>query len=230
MMGKERSAKEFEVPVHQVCVSSFWIGQTEVTNAQYRQCVDAGACEPPSDRTYFDDPEFDDYPAVFVNWTQANAFAQWAGGILPTDAQWEYAARGPENWLYSWGNEREGTRLNFCDNSCENETKDHTFDDGYAQLAPVGSFPDGASWVGAFDMTGNVWEWVSDWYGLYTDTAQIDPTGPANGEKRILRGGSWTNNLDAVRATYRTAAGPGLTQPHAGFRIAMPAEAGSTGE
>jgi serine/threonine-protein kinase len=227
MMGRERSNKDFEVPVHQVCLTSFWIGKTEVTNAQYRACVDAGACEPPSDRTYFDDPEYDNYPVVFVNWMQAKSFAEWAGGSLPTEAQWEYAARGPENWLYAWGNDHDGTRLNFCDASCARDPKDSEFDDGYPMFAPVGSFPDGKSWVGASDMTGNVWEWVADWYGIYSEAAQIDPTGPAEGDKRVLRGGSWTNTLEAVRTTYRTDAGPALQQSQAGFRIAMPAEAGS---
>lgn len=223
-MGKDNPAGQFETPAHEVCLSSFWIAKTEVTNAQYRLCVDAGVCDPPSDRTHFDDPEYDDYPVTFVHWAQANTFAEWVGGTLPTDAQWEYAARGPEGLLYAWGDEHDSTRLNLCDTNCPHENKDGAVDDGYPQAAPVGSFPGGVSWVGALDLAGNVWEWSADWYAPYADASQIDPTGPDNGDKRVLRGGSWANNLDAARATFRMAAGPVVQQNHVGFRIVIPGE------
>ena len=163
-----------EAPAHMVTLDGFWIDKTEVTNRQYQGCVAVDGCEPPVEagsyyRTeYYGNPEFDDYPVVWVTRDQAQAYCQWAGGRLPTEAEWEYAARGPKSWLYPWGNDFDGARLNYCDANCDAGPNDPTVDDGYADTAPVGSYPSGVSWVGALDMAGNVREWVADWYSYYT--------------------------------------------------------------
>ncbi|MBN1200345.1 MAG: SUMF1/EgtB/PvdO family nonheme iron enzyme [Anaerolineae bacterium] len=203
-----------EQPAHEACLSEFWIGQTEVTNAQYKACVDDGSCTPPGDRTYYDDPAYADHPVVYVDWEQASMFAAWVGGTLPTEAQWEYAACGPEGWTYPWGNDQPTCeRANFLD--CEGGT------------APVG--PDqrtaGASWVGALDMAGNVWEWVADWYNAdyyaALDEGVLDPAGPTSGTYRVLRGGSWYDTLTFnFRATFRNWNVPQDGVNHFGFRCA----------
>ena len=215
-----------ESPAHPVELSSYWIDRTEVTNGQYRRCVDGGACTPPTDTgsftrvQYYGDAGFDAYPVVQVNWGQAEAYCRWAGARLPTEAEWEFAARGPENRLFPWGDKFDSGRLNYCDVSCPGMS-DPSYDDGFPDTAPIGSFPMGASWVGALDMAGNVREWVADWYGPYTSEASIDPEGPASGESRIPRGGSWYDTPDDVRSLNRGANVPDYTHPKVGFRCAV---------
>lgn len=214
-----------EHPAHPVELSGYWINQTEVTNRQYALCMDAGACAPPVEAgsftrpVYFGDPTFDGYPVVNVDWSRAAAYCAWAGARLPTEAEWEYAARGPENRLFPWGDTFEPERLNYCDSSCPG-LSDPSTNDGYPDTAPVGSFPQGASWVGAMDMAGNVREWVADWYGPYSLDAVIDPQGPESGESRIPRGGSWYDTPDDVRSVNRGANLPDYTHPKVGFRCA----------
>jgi len=212
-----------ESPAHPVTLSGFWVDQTEVTNGQYQQCVHAGACTPPNDTSshdrsaYYGNPAYAAYPVIFVTREQASAYCQWTGGRLPTEAEWEYAARGPESLTFPWGNDFDGTRLNYCDVNCSAGPNDPNIDDGYAETAPVGSFPSGASWVGALDMAGNVREWVADGYGSYTFDAQVNPTGPANGES-IPRGGSWLDLPDLVRSANRGGNVPGYNRDYYGFR------------
>ena len=98
-----------------------------------------------------------------VSWYEAEAYANWRGGRLPTEAEWEYAARGPNSLIYPWGNEFDGTKLNFCDTECTYDWRDASVDDGYEKTAPVGSYESGKSWVVAYDLAGNIWEWVADW-------------------------------------------------------------------
>ena len=230
MMGSEVTGIG-EGPAHRVCLSAFWIGQTEVTNAQYKQCVEAGACTPPSDRSYYDSPGYADHPVVSVNWEQASAFAVWIGGSLPTEAQWEYAARGPEGWNYPWGNAFDGTRLNSCDNNCELEWQDTRVDDGYAQTAPVGMYQNGASWVGALDLLGNVWEWAADWYDpdYYDGLADgvLDPTGPTSGTDHVLRGAAWYGYYNMMYSTFRNRYDPIFDRGYYGFRVAVTSPAGA---
>jgi formylglycine-generating enzyme required for sulfatase activity len=185
-----------EVPQHPVTLGGFWIDQTEVTNAQYARCVAAGACQPPFAPTlkkhegYYGDGAFDDYPVIYVSWLHGRDYCRWGGGGLPTEAQWEYAARGPEGFIYPWGADPPGAALTNYD-GVVNDT------------APVGSYPQGASWCGALDMAGNVYEWVADWYGRYPSEAQTDPTGAEKGIGHVLRGGSWNDGPEFVRAANR---------------------------
>ncbi|MGD8814640.1 MAG: formylglycine-generating enzyme family protein [Anaerolineales bacterium] len=210
--GCRREWFEVEQPTHAVALDGFWIDQTEVTNAQYRLCEESGACQPParmgSDTRaeYYSDSAYDDYPVVYVNWEQAEAYCEWAGGQLPTEAEWEYAARGPEGLRYPWGEAYDGTRLNSCDINCGYAWADELFDDGHGDTAPVGSYPEGASWCGALDMAGNVWEWVADWFGEYTNARQVNPSGPSSGSLRAVRGDS----ADGTRSVSRSAARHGM--------------------
>jgi formylglycine-generating enzyme required for sulfatase activity len=206
-----------EMPMHSVILDSYWIDQTEVTIGQYQECLNTGACDATGCLEETQEGS-KNYPAVCVTWEQAAAYCEWAGARLPTEAEWEYAARGPERRRYPWGDELEGTYLNYCDINCPLGKRDEIFDDGYARSAPVGSFPQGASWVGAMDMAGNVWEMVADWNGKYPTEKQLNPTGPTTGERKVARGGSWNASPDHVRSALRTHMAPGEAIDHAGFR------------
>ncbi|MBN2304323.1 MAG: SUMF1/EgtB/PvdO family nonheme iron enzyme [Anaerolineae bacterium] len=221
---------EDETPVHEVCLSPFWIGRTEVTNAQYRACVEQGGCTPPEkeNRRYYDDPNFDDYPVVFVTWDDAMNFARWWGGALPTEARWEYAARGPEGWTYPWGNGFTGTQVNFCDTNCPLNARDRDHDDGFAEHAPANALPVGASWVGALNMAGNVWEWLDDQYASNhygsLEAGVLDPPGPFAGAGPVIRGGSYLSDQDLMRAAYRAFDEPETAVEYYGFRVILPGE------
>ncbi len=215
-----------EQPAHTVILNSFWIDRTEVTNGQYRQCVEAGICDPPeltssySRDRYYDDSAYDDYPVIYVSWHQAAAYCEWAGARLPTEAEWEYAARGPDGRQFPWGDTFDGTKLNYCDVNCYLDQADGTVDDGYADTAPVGSYTGGVSWCGAGDMAGNVWEWVADWYAAwyYSSSPAEDPTGPSSGRYRVVRGGSWLNVPSQVRCAFRFMGPHEETSRSVGFR------------
>jgi len=137
---------------------------------------------------------------------------------LPTEAQWEYAARGAEGRRYAWGDGFDGRLLNYCDVNCPLEKRDEMFDDGFERSAPVGSYPGGASWVGALDLAGNVWELVADWNGAYAAERQVNPTGPSTGTRRVARGGSWHASPDHVRGALRNHLGADEFADHVGFR------------
>lgn len=226
----ERDAAGDEQPQHKVFVDTFWMDKTETTNAQYRRCVEAGACRPPEysfsytrDR-YFDDPTFDNYPVIWVSWDDARAYCEWAGKRLPTEAEWEKAARGPQARRYPWGEEPpDGRLVNLCDANCAFDYRHPDIDDKYADTAPVGSYPAGASPYGLLDMAGNVWEWVADWYSAdyYTWTVQRNPTGPAYGTERVMRGGAWNSWQKDIRATAREKGAPGHIYANVGIRCAQ---------
>lgn len=226
----ERVWFENEQPVHPVVLDGFWLDPTEVTNAQYRRCVEAGACSSPrqssSDtrQAYYGDSAYDDYPVVHVTWGQGDAYCRWAGGRLPTEAEWEWAARGPEGRRYPWGEEYDGTRLNSCDVNCGYEWAEDAFDDGYGDTAPVGSYPDGASWCGALDLAGNVWEWTADWYGEYSTERQSNPAGPSSGTSRALRGDAADGTRAVSRAAARHGMKPGRAYEYTGFRCVVSAQ------
>ena len=208
-----------EEPVHTVTLDHFYIDMYEVTNARYAECVRSGECDSPSDlgshtrERYFGDPRFDDYPVILVSWHDAQGYCRWRGARLPTEAEWEKAARGTDARLYPWGDAVDGDRANFCDRNCSYEWAGVDYDDGYADTAPVGSYSDGVSPYGAQDMAGNVWEWVSDWYDAdyYAGSPSTNPAGPRSGEYRVARGGAWFSKPSSVRVTHRMANVPTAT-------------------
>jgi formylglycine-generating enzyme required for sulfatase activity len=215
-----------EKPMHTVDLGGYWIDQTEVTNAQYTLCVAAGSCMEPldfssqtSDR--FKDSLYANHPVVFVDWNQAKDYCTWAGRQLPTEAEWEKAARGTDERIYPWGSNFDGKKVNYCDINCWGNWKDISYDDGYATTSPVGTYQhEGASPYGALDMAGNAYEWVFDWSGLYTWGFQRNPTGPASGTEHILRGGSWGDDIYHIRTVIRSDEPPDFRVDFIGFRCA----------
>ncbi|MCB2160535.1 SUMF1/EgtB/PvdO family nonheme iron enzyme [bacterium] len=212
---------ESSTPAHQVYIDAYWIYQTEVTNGMYRQCVQAGKCDPPAKfnsvyrSNYYGNSQYDEYPVVMVSWEDANTYCQWAGGRLPTSAEWEYAARGNDGRLFPWGNELPTVYL-------------ANFDLKVGDTEPVTDWPEGISPFGLYHMAGNVFEWVGDWYSsrYYQTSPYANPTGPANESnelsRRALRGGSWEWDLGCASSgvqDYWEEAESGLG---VGFRCVVP--------
>jgi formylglycine-generating enzyme required for sulfatase activity len=221
-----RRSHDAEAPRHEIHLHAFWIDRTEVTNTQYRRCVEAGICEEPAIcdwglPTYSDGAKAD-HPVVCVDWNAARTYCQWAGKRLPTEAEWEKAARGMDGLVYPWGYTFDGRLLNFCDINCESERRNEDWDDGYAVTAPVGSYPDGESPYSAWDMAGNVWEWVSDWYdgNYYRVSPRSNPPGPGSGTEKVARGGSWYGIWSYARAATRRGHDPSDRGSIFGFRCA----------
>ena len=210
-----------------VYLDAFYIDRTEVTVAQFQRCVEAGACSLQSrwPNCNYGDASKSDHPINCVNWSQAVAYCSWAGKRLPTDVEWEKAARGTSGWIYPWGNRLEGNRANYCDVNCTTFFRDTSVDDGYQFTAPVGSYPAGASPYGALDMAGNVSEWVSDWYDRadYASLPLTNPIGPASGDARVLRGSAFSsdaNDTNGLRTAARNAYPPDYDTEIFGFRCA----------
>jgi serine/threonine-protein kinase len=207
--------EEREQPVHRVNLSAYWMDQYEVTNKLYAKCVNAGVCSLPSVKDHYDDPAYANHPVVFVDWKAAQTYCEWAGRRLPTEAEWEKAARGTDERTYPWGVGLGCPRANYDADYCKM--------DG---TTLVGSYPKGASPYGLLDMAGNVWEWVSDWYSdSYTSffDASFNPMGPQSGEHRVLRGGSWISDRNYLRTTDRWRNLPEFKSDFIGFRCAMSA-------
>ena len=205
-----------EHPQHRVTLDAFWIDRTEVTNAQYEQCVQAGACRA-SGNTYDPDLVGANQPVAVVDWNQAQAYCQWAGARVLTEAEWEKAARGTDGRRYPWGNQEA---------TCEYAWMDDGSGYGCGQGKPwlvVGSKPTGVSPYGALDMAGSAWEWVADWYAAdyYSGSPGRNPPGPVSGQERVMRGGSWGTRLDYVRSAYRDRSDPTTTYNHVGFRCGV---------
>ena len=205
----ERGWYEDEEPRHNVYLDAFWIDKTEVTNAQFATFLKDQGNQSEGGETWLDTDDddvqigqngsqwqpqsgYEDHPVIEVTWYGAQAYCAWAGRRLPTEAEWEKAARGENGLTYPWGNTFDGDYVNFCDSDCKFDWANPNYDDGYADTAPVGTYPTGASSYGALDMAGNVWEWVADWYDVYPggDSSASDYFGQ---ERRVLRGGSWVN-------------------------------------
>lgn len=218
LMGSEMAG---EGPPHRVSLEAFYLDRYEVTNAQYQRFVDATGHRAPQHEVdpRYDlwaggtfPPEFKAQPVVNVDWHDAAAYCEWAGKRLPTEAEWEKAARGTDARIYPWGNDPPTpARLNFARRW-----------EGPQTLRPVGSFEPGRSPYGAYDMAGNVWEWVSDWYkpGYNQALPERNPRAPGAGSAKVLRGGSWTNLARLVRVTHRYGADPEMRNSDTGLRCA----------
>jgi len=209
-----------ESPEHSVTLSSFWIDRTEVTHVQYMLCVANGQCEVPEFASTFSFGR-GDHPVVGVSWHDAANYCAWAGAELPSEAQWEYAARGEQRFIYPWGNDFDGARLNFCDTNCQEDHRLNDYNDGYEETALAANFQSGTSWNGALNMSGNVWEWVSDWYSAYLPSAQTDPVGPTTGTYKVIRGGSWINDQVGVRTANRSFPDPNERSTIVGVRCVI---------
>jgi formylglycine-generating enzyme required for sulfatase activity len=178
-----------------------------------------------SDGEFVPKSAYADFPVIEVSWHGAAAYCDWVGGRLPTEAEWEYAARGPDSALYTWGDTFDGSRVNYCDASCLERWRDTAFHDGHARWARVGSYPAGASWCGALDLLGNVWEWVGDRYDsrAYHRSPTENPRGPDSGILRVRRGGSWYDEGWGVLSTIRAGEFPSSLRVHwVGFRCVVP--------
>lgn len=188
-----------EAPVHQVRLPDFYIDLYEVTNEAYSSCVAANICEQPhhmvswGTKHYYDDPKYSDYPVIQVDWNQANTYCKWRDARLPTEAEWEKAARGTKSIPYPWGVDRPSDAL-------------LNFNNALGDTVAVGSYPNGISPYGIYDMAGNVSEWVADFYDEYDTGYQSSPTGPVNGVIKVLRGGSWKVDGENIRTTNRERA------------------------
>ncbi len=210
LMGNAQ-AKPDEYPPHDVEIAPFRLDRNEVTNAAYRSCVDAGVCQA---STYADDKDLGGprHPVVGVNWLNAVKYCQWVGKRLPTEAEWELAARTPELSIFPWQGRFQPTLANLRGDV-----------DGYAKTAPVGSFPEGASGLGLLDMAGNAAEWTADWYDtLYYQTSpERAPKGPSvSTGSRVVRGGSWADTDYEARTTRRDSLDPNFGKDSVGFRCA----------
>jgi formylglycine-generating enzyme required for sulfatase activity len=205
-----------ERPVQEVELDAFYMDLYEVTNSVYQACVDVGQCSPPALNAladflinYYDDPRYSDHPVVYVTWYQARSFCNWRGAHLPTEAQWEKAARGTDGATYPWGQYITCDRANY--GRCLNLT------------SAVGSFPNGVSPYGLHDMAGNVWEWVADWYldtFYQTSPFPANPIGPEVGLFRALRGGSFVDDDKSQRSSFRNRDLPENFNWNIGFRCA----------
>lgn len=211
-MGSDKAdpeAEQDEKPQHTPFLDAYWIDRTEVTNAMYARCVEAGTCTAPMHSPHYSLPEYADHPVFGVTWFQAGEYCGWAGRRLPTEAEWEKAARGTDGQLYPWGNTPPDDKL-------------LNFGKGVNDTTPVGSYPAGASPYGALDMAGNIWEWVSDGYDstYYAHAPAANPPGGTSANQRVVRGGAWGVDARAVRSANRFWAFPGRNDTD-GFRCSV---------
>lgn len=222
-MGTRLEIGEFdERPMRRIYLKSYYIHIHEVNNERYQRFVRATGRRKQDVMVFFDDlaelmgPE---QPAVGVSWIDADAYCRWAGGRLPTEAEWERAARGEDQRMWPWGNEFRKGYANLRGN-----------EDGYQYTASVESFEPGRSPYGLYHMAGNLSEWVSDWYDefFYKEGQVTLPKGPAHGKAKVHRGGSWNDALNGIRTTKRGAISPERSDAIVGFRCAADPEAVET--
>lgn len=205
-----------EKPAHLVSLNPYYIDKYEVTNRNYNLCVQNGECLPPKKRSsktqtsYFGNLEFDNYPVIYVTWDMAQKYCQWRDARLPSEAEWEKAARGAAGRIYPWGDTIKNTEANY--------------NGLVGDLAVVGKYYSGTSPYGLFDMAGNAQEWVNDWYqanyysSLFGDVQ--NPQGPSTGDERVIRGGSWDAGKNFIRTTYRFKSAPSVSFYNISFRCA----------
>jgi formylglycine-generating enzyme required for sulfatase activity len=206
-MGSDNGDAD-EKPVHEVYLNDFYIDRYEVTNALYKVCVTAGACDVPQNTGNYDNSQYADHPVVYVDWNMAKSYCEWRGAQLPTEAQWEKAARGTDGRTYPWGEDIACDKTNYL--GCVGDTK------------PFGSYENGQSPYGISDMAGNVWEWVADWYSVRYDenSPAENPLGPDSGQYRVLRGGAWNQDAYLLRTSARLGSAPTDVYLSFGFRCA----------
>ena len=255
-MGSDDPAFKLWQPAHKVTIDSFCIDIHEVTAARYKDCTDIGECKTPpevpdfpkvdpamsdadhealkqklAEQCTFGKPGLEQHPVNCVSWTLADAYCRVQKKRLPTEAEWEYAARGSDGRKFPWGNDPgDHTFMNTCGAECNAWEKArglkpsprmYDVDDGYSGTAPVGSFPKGKTKFGTFDVVGNVWEWTADWYATYKDEEQVNPKGAPAGDRKAMRGGGYNGGFTLwVNPAFRyhqlaTASAPGI-----GFRCA----------
>jgi formylglycine-generating enzyme required for sulfatase activity len=251
MGSDDKTAFDFEKPAHKVQLSRYCIDKQEVSLKKFMQCAESKRCKPPGTENVWEGitgkekRAFDQlcnasdaaargkHPANCVDWAQARDYCVAQGKRLPTEAEWEFAARGSDGRTYPWGEDAPSAlRLNACGKECVaflrplgflEQKSMYAEDDGWPGTAPVGSFPKGASPFGVEDMVGNVWEWVSDLYAPYSSAAQVDPQGDASGTDRVIRGGGWNGEVASwVRPTFRYHDTPSKRSHGIGFRCAKP--------
>jgi formylglycine-generating enzyme required for sulfatase activity len=224
-MGSDNAeAAPNEKPQFLVGVSRFYISRFPITNQQYEEFD-------PAHKRKRAPGAGDRHPVVYVSSLEAIRFCQWLSTRerkkyrLPTEAEWEYAAKGNDGREYPWGNfARRGDLANFADKNTVFAWSDPEIDDGFAESSPVGSFARGASPFGVEDMAGNVWEWCIDYFEQYKATPKTNPRGPTTGNKRVYRGGSWKSRFASLRATARSANAPNYSCNDLGFRIVCECE------
>jgi len=208
LLNPDRHALGPENPAHKVFVEAFFIDIYEVTNASFAEFIKAKNRKPPTfwNNTDFNQPQ---QPVVGITWKEAQSFCKWKNKRLPTEAEWEKAAKGKEIYDYPWGN------------SLPTEEK-LNFDSHTGKTMPVGSYEAGKSSLGVYDLSGNVAEWVYDWHGpeYYLFSPEKNPQGPSEGTYKVIRGGNWRNNKDDVKVTFRNATTPKLKSKTVGFRCA----------
>lgn len=236
LMGASDSdtlAGDDEVPQHEVYLDAFWIDKTEVTNKDFLQCIESGACHPEIYDTtvttyvpYAVHPEYQSHPALIYIVDDAIEYCEWAGRRLPTEAEWEKAARGTDGRIYPWGDELDCDRANYylCDNRPEPGPDNPPCGySSYCQTRQVDSQTVGVSPYGLLHMSGNVWEWVSDWYSIeyFANSPQENPQGPETGEFRVRKGGGATSLAKDLRASSRASGeGEHYFDGQMGFRCA----------
>ncbi|MFQ5450008.1 MAG: formylglycine-generating enzyme family protein [Nitrospinaceae bacterium] len=211
------SGREDEKPLHFVYTSAYFIDKYEVSNAEYMEFVQATGHEKPK---FWQDENFNkpDYPVVGISWFDALAYAHWKGKRLPTEAEWEKAARGNDRRLWPWGGKWDKGFFFYFLNIFGDA-------DNFPYTAPVNYYQSGMSPFGLFNTSGNVWEWCLDWYDkdYYRISPEIDPEGPAGPLKmKVLRGGSWINGLDGVQVVRRARNLPSIKNQIYGFRTVLP--------
>lgn len=231
-------------PPHLVLVAPYYLDTYEVTNEAFvtflgdidatgdsclgQPCLDFNESQiVESGRNFTVDPTLLTQPAAGITWYGATAFCEWRASRLPTEAEWEYAAgwdsRNAVKMRYPWGEDFDGNLVNFCDVNCDAPQANNAYDDGFATAAPVGSFEGGRSPSGVYDMAGNVWEWVSDWYAadFYSDAIFTNPVGPTEGVDKVVRGGSWFDTGNFTSTVIRFPSPPTNADKTIGFRCAM---------